>query len=848
MQYSFIKKITSILIIVFLSGISGCAMMTQVLPAPPGIFVKIELNGPYDVDLPSKYVRQLKNASIVSNQAIPYIFIQAGMHFVSVGDETRAFYFFDRAITEFRKRKDITGEGTVINCKIFALYEFGKMQDAFNVIRETEKNWPDAPLNAFVSYNYGHYYLLKGDYNKALDYFRQVLQSSANVRDDINILMLKRDSELEYGMTIIWAQYFSAVSKKIGLMDFEDIFFKTIGKNIDESIDHLQQVIALNKTIKKTKMGGFTSDVVFQTTESKACSFLGLAYGIKGKFPDALENLDTSIKLARKADNNIAEADSIFFRNHVYLMEKNKKDGQEAARQLQKIAEKYHLPFYQIWAKFILSRYYYSGYGDISQAIASLKDAVNLMEKQYSDMVIDSPKNTYMFSRQVLYESLIELLVKEGNYSGALETAERSKSAALVDLLASKDIGKTPAESELIRQSNNNIKEMAEGYKKLLTTTGDNAAAKMAIGKIAKAEKSQRDLLSKIKEQNEELYSLMAVEQTNCEDIRQLLDKNTTLFSYYLANNVLYVWALNKERIHLEKIRISKEEVSQLVWAFNAAIAARDINKYESLSQKVYNTFLKPVIPFVSGDRIGFIPHDALYYLPFAAMTYEKQYLVDGFSIFYLPGAGALKYVMKKQPAKSFNVLAFGNPDLGNKKLDLPFAEAEVESIRKIIPQTSVFLRAEATEKKAKEMSGRYDIVHFAVHGLYAGDAPVNSGLLLAAGGQNDGRLTVSEIIKLRFKGRLVVISGSKVVPNSSSNGMEIMGFNSAFLYAGSPSVLTTLWNVEDNSTAVFMDIFYKTMQKNESIADSLKETQSEMIKLGYEPYHWAAFILNGKY
>ena len=126
MKYLLIKKTAFILIIIFLLAISGCATMTRVLPAPPDKFVKIELNGPYDGDIPSKYVRQLKNASIVSDQAIPYIFIQVGTHFSSIGDETRALHFFDRAITEFRKRNDIAGEGAVMNCRILALYESGK--------------------------------------------------------------------------------------------------------------------------------------------------------------------------------------------------------------------------------------------------------------------------------------------------------------------------------------------------------------------------------------------------------------------------------------------------------------------------------------------------------------------------------------------------------------------------------------------------------------------------------------------------------------------------------------------------------------------------------------------------
>jgi CHAT domain-containing protein len=134
------------------------------------------------------------------------------------------------------------------------------------------------------------------------------------------------------------------------------------------------------------------------------------------------------------------------------------------------------------------------------------------------------------------------------------------------------------------------------------------------------------------------------------------------------------------------------------------------------------------------------------------------------------------------------------------------------------------------------------------VHGLFVEDAPIKSGLLLTPAAQDDGYLTAAEIFKLQFRGRMVVISACKTAPGISSTGEGIVAFNRSFLYAGSPSVVTTIWNVDDNSTATFMDIFYRNLEKNESIADSLRVTQNEMIRLGYTPFDWAAFILTGKY
>jgi CHAT domain-containing protein len=839
------KSVTLILFVAFLLGVSGCKIIQKV---PQVKIPQIELSGPYDGDIPEKLLVQLKEVSAQSDWAIPHVFISVAVNFESLGDETRAIHFLNRSITEFRKRGDKTGEGIALSHKIFVLCKFGKMQDAYNSIKEAEKNLLIAPLNAFIYHDYGHYYLMNGDYDKAQEYFRKSLSTNTNIGRDFNLLMLQRDSELECGIAVFLADYLPAMSRKFSLLDFDDSFYRAIRQNIDEAIKHLKRAIVLNNDIRLTRIGKFIPQIISQIMESKIYGFLGLACGIKGQFPEAIKHLEYSAQLARKADFRIGEADNLFFLSQVYLLEKNIDDGFRTTRQFNDIVDKYNLPFYQISAKFILS-HYYMVFNDTFQAISVLNEAVVIMEKQPSEPVVDAFKESSMFNQQILYEVLIDLLAKEGDYKGAFEIAERAKSKALVDLLAGIDIGRTPIETELIKQNKKHVNELSDGYRRLLATSGGgDSLLKKALDNIDKIQVGQQDIINKIKRQNEELYSLLTVESPDNEDIRRLLDKNTTLFSYYVSDKILYIWAVNKDRVHLERIKIDKEYISRLVSSFRSAITSKNKKLSEEISEKIYEIFLKPVIPFVSGDWIGFIPHGPLYYLPFAAMSYKGQYLTDGFSIFYLPCAGVLKYEMKKQPSLDLKVLAFGNPDLGNRQLDLPYAEAEVGNIRKIIPQTDVSLRAGATKKKAMEMLDKYDIVHFAVRGIFVGDLPLNSGLLLAAGNEGDGRLTTAEIFKLRFKGRVIVMSASRTQLGISSTGVEIAELNRAFLYAGSPSVVTTLWNIDDRSIAIFMNIFYKNLKKNESVADSLKETQVEMIRRGYAPYDWAAYILTGIY
>lgn len=838
------RRIISLSVWIFFA--SGCAGIIDYLPAPPELMVEIKLDGPYDKEIPEKYSDQLKRASIAADWAVPYIFMIIGVHFESVGDADRSLHFFDRSIEEFRNRKDLYGEGSATNRKVFVLNEFGRNQQAFDLIKERENAWKRLPMSAFVSHNYGHYFLMNGDYEKASEFFRKALDANLNYRDDFNFMMLRRDTELGLGISIILADYVPQMSKKYSLLEVDQVMMDSVRKNIDEGITHLYQVLALNKHIKRTKIGRFTPEFIFQIMESNIYNFLGLASGIKAKWQESYKHLAMSSEISRNAGYRIGETDSLFFLNQMYLLEKNVTEGQKAAERFNVMADRYHFPFYQVWAKYILSRYYID-FGNTVKAINILKEAVAIIEGQRSTLVMDILKETYLYNRQVVYESLVELLAREGDYKGALEMAERAKSRILVDLLAGKDIGRSPVEEELLKQEKQLNGQIIKIQKQLFGISGE-AAERGLTEKLEKAEATYRDIILQIKKENEELFTMVSVQPTDPMEIQKLMDHNTTLFDYFVTDRILYIWAVQKEHIHLERVQIKREELKELVSSFLAAIISKDNKTIQILSQQIYDIILKPIIPFVSGDRIGFIPHDSLYYLPFAAMSYKGQFLVDAFSIFYLPNAGVFKYAMGKPLLGGMKILAFGNPDLGDRELDLPYAVMEVESIKKRIDQTTIFLHKAVTKKKVKEMIRDFNIIHFATHGQFVPESPMNSSLLLTPDSNNDGRLTALEILRLHFEGRAVILSACKTALGRSSTGTEIVGLNRSFLYAGSPSVISTLWNVDDKPTAYFMDDFYQYLNKGKDIADALKTAQVNMIHKGYAPYYWAPFILTGRY
>ena len=122
----------------------------------------------------------------------------------------------------------------------------------------------------------------------------------------------------------------------------------------------------------------------------------------------------------------------------------------------------------------------------------------------------------------------------------------------------------------------------------------------------------------------------------------------------------------------------------------------------------------------------------------------------------------------------------------------------------------------------------------------------MSSALLLARAGNDDGKWKVSEIFSLNLKADLVVLSACETGLGKISNGDEIIGLTRAFIYAGTPSVITTLWKVNDRATFELMKEFYANLKTAKKSA-ALRQAQLKTMKEFPEPFFWAAFGLTGE-
>jgi CHAT domain-containing protein len=160
-------------------------------------------------------------------------------------------------------------------------------------------------------------------------------------------------------------------------------------------------------------------------------------------------------------------------------------------------------------------------------------------------------------------------------------------------------------------------------------------------------------------------------------------------------------------------------------------------------------------------------------------------------------------------------------------------------------PGATVLVREGATKTATAAHIGEAGLIHFATHGELNEADPLGSALLLTPEGTADGRLEVREVLRLDLHARLVVLSACETGLGKLSRGDELVGLQRAFLYAGTPAVVTTLWKVDDRASYELMREFYRRLD-TDGAAPALRAAQRAVMREFPQPFAWAAFGLTG--
>jgi CHAT domain-containing protein len=473
------------------------------------------------------------------------------------------------------------------------------------------------------------------------------------------------------------------------------------------------------------------------------------------------------------------------------------------------------------------------GEGDTKQAVDFYKQAIDVIENQRSTINTEASKIGFVGDKQAVYHNLVRALYQDKQYEKAFEYVERAKSRSLVDLLASKKDFAVKGGNE----------------KEIRTALAMNDSAEMeAIIQDASIDKRKtRSIQVKTREdlkaRSPELSSLVTVTSQPIAEIQSLIPKAEALIEYYYRDKDMYAFILSDGK--LQTVKLDSEGMAEDIQAFRKLIDTPSSTQFMDLSRKLYKRLFQPLESALNKRNLIIVSHGTLHYLPVNALHDGGGYLIDRYSIRMMPSASAMKYLQERKADKSGGILIFGNPDLGDPKYDLEYAQKEATEVAKIRPKSKVFLRKEATEGMLRQYSKDYSYLHFATHGQFNPEAPLQSALLLAPNPQYNGILTVDKLYSLNLNADLVTLSACETGLSKIANGDDLVGLTRGFLYAGSSSIVASLWKVDDLATSHLMMRFYMELDKTNK-REALRTAQLEMKKKYPHPYYWASFQLTG--
>jgi CHAT domain-containing protein len=464
-------------------------------------------------------------------------------------------------------------------------------------------------------------------------------------------------------------------------------------------------------------------------------------------------------------------------------------------------------------------------------ALEFYRKAVEVIEQQRSTIHTEASKIGFVGDKQLVYFRLIAALVDLGRHDTAFEYAERAKSRALVDLLASNDrpLGDRPG---IVRMT-----AELDRFEALSKAQGGGSDARIAGARSI-------EIREKIRTSAPELYSLIAVSTPSARDLQAMLASDETLLEYYASKEDLFVFVVTPGRV--SAYRLDGKSLTEQVSAFRKALGRPDGLDVAEMSAVLYRRLIQPVEKEIVTPYLVVVPHGALHRLPFSVLSNGNETLLEKFSISYLPSCSVLRFIRDGRAARLESALVFGNPDLGDPGFDLENAEKEAIRVGRSFPKARVLLRKEATESEFKMLADRYGTVHFACHASFSPDVPLNSGLLLRKDDRNDGLLTAGELYAIRMDADLVTLSACETGVGDIRSGDDVIGLTRGFLYAGTRSILASLWQVDDEATAELMTSFYGHLAGGDK-RKALGEAQLEVRRKKPHPYYWAAFELIGR-
>lgn len=749
-----------------------------------------------------------------------------------------------------------------------------------------------------------------GDYSKALDLFDQarILDRKLGDRDSEAICM----GNLAVTLHSIgrFDRALEAFDQSLTMLnDFEHGFEKpkaaylrgkamtltSLGKH-QQALQCLSQSMPLLKKLK-------TEDHQIAST----LTLMGKIYQQLGEDALALSHYQSALGTHPTIAKQYVEANASLNLAHLYL---SMGQADKAYRAFEKAANygMLHQDMEMLWqARAGLGKLYYNK-RDLHRALTEYESAIGSLGQLRDKLQVEQEGDEFLADKVNVYGDMVSVLFDlsgqapaKGYQSQAFDVAEKTKAGKFREALRKGQIFQSLSEIPLDLKMDLLAKEreLADKHNELSQElskengTQDQTLLFSLQRKIESLQRAKNLLMESVKEMSPRYHELINRRSPGVEEIqKEFLNDNQVLIEYLVSENETFIWVITAQEFQFFKIDLARNQLSEKLAAASplfqkskmqttmpidhrwANMKTKPLHElYQVLLENPLNDLLQP------GKELIIVPDDILHYFPFEILVtnsddQDVHYLVESHSIKYSPSASLLAKKSANEKTLRNNILALGSPDFdydqskglvdwvnailpfktvlrGERFEPLPYAEHEVNVIAENFQTSRVLIGKEATEENFKKLAPDYNYLHIATHNLTDDKHPMYSKIILAQSENEseDGLLQTYEVYNMKLNADLVVLSGCSTGLGKLSRGEGLVGMSRAFMFAGVPSLLVSLWPVSDESTAELMNHFYTNLRNGASKTEALQQAKLSLIKSTdwkRDPFYWGAFVLIG--
>jgi len=333
-----------------------------------------------------------------------------------------------------------------------------------------------------------------------------------------------------------------------------------------------------------------------------------------------------------------------------------------------------------------------------------------------------------------------------------------------------------------------------------------------------------------------ELYDALRVASPPAQ--ARVLSRDVALVEYVALPDRLVTFVITAGRLSVTTQKVDRELLADQASALTREITSRP-NAAPVAARALYDRLIAPIASSLpEGEVVAIVPGPPLAAIPFAALrAADGSFLVKRHAVVSAPSAAVFAELSAEaRPiGKNANVLVIANPISGDDLAPLPASEREASALSRMYGQVESYTRDAATADAFRRSAAGAEIIHLATHGVPGGAQ--NEPALVLTG----GRLGIAAIASAALPRTSVVIAAACGSGTGASRAEGMISVARAFLEAGVPSVVSTLWSIDDGDAARFFPLLHQRLKNGLPPAQALRAAQLEAIRIGMPPAIWAA-------